>query len=68
MTKLMNPTAKALFPVMIPNGGNIYDALGITIFDTKSQNFYINFAKNLINQRSDVTSGRQKDFLNLMRK
>ena len=66
MFKLINPTAKIIFPMIIPRGGDIMNALGMTIFHTESQKFFQSFCESLIQQRQNDKSGRQRDFLNIM--
>ena len=53
MFKLLNPTAKMILPVIVPKGGELYNALGITIFDADAQKFFHQFTQSLIDQRTN---------------
>jgi len=64
--QLLNPSWKILIPFVIPYGGNIMDALGVTSFDTRCLNFFEKFCRDVLNQRKQNKGGRGKDFLNLM--
>merc|ERR1711935_826954 len=68
MFKLLNPTAKMILPVIVPKGGELYNALGITIFDADAQKFFHQFTQSLIDQRTNNSgnAGRKRDFLNIM--
>ena len=67
MFKLLNPTAKIIFPAIVPKGGDLYNLLGITIFDADAQKFFHQFTQSLIAQRSSSgNAGRERDFLNIM--
>ena len=66
MFKLLNPTAKIIIPMIVPRGGDIMNALGMTIFHAEAQTFFQQFCESLIQQRQNDKSGRQRDFLNIM--
>ena len=66
MFKLLNPTAKLIIPMIVPHGGDIMNALGMTVFHAEAQTFFQQFCESLIQQRQNDKSGRQRDFLNIM--
>ena len=51
---------------MIPYSGNVIDALGLTILPSKLTKLIEKFFTNLVEERINNKSGRQKDFVNLM--
>ena len=66
MIKLLNPTAKFAFPMLVPKGGELFDLLGFTIFDTQAQKYSQHFTQSLIDQRLQSGQGRKRDLLGLM--
>ena len=66
MIKLLNPTAKFAIPMLLPKGGELFDVLGFTIFDTQAQSYFQSFTQSLIDQRLQSGQGRKHDLLGLM--
>ena len=65
MLKLLNPTAKFAIPLLVPKGGEVFDACGFTIFDRKAQNYFYDFAQSLIDQRL-ANGDSNRDLLSIM--
>ena len=65
MLKLLNPTAKFAIPLLLPKGGEVFDAFGLTIFDCKAQNYFRDFTQSLIDQRL-ANKDNHRDLLSVM--
>jgi len=66
MLDVLTPTVQFIIPVIVPYGGEMMDAFGLSVYPKKSIEYFEKFCRQILSQRKEIKEGRTSDFINLM--